>query len=106
MMRSGTPSTPESNHWPALLDRRSNTTLRQRFAMAERVLRLNSPRESLQSACMFGLQRLQRLFPGVSRQTLANVIEAVVRARSRRARPLPAVPAVVRTAPKGGSGHR
>lgn len=101
-----TPSRPQSDHWPALLDRRSNATLRQRFAMAERVLRLNSPRESLQSACMYGLQRLQRLFPGVSRKTLANVIETVVRARRRRAHPVPAVPAVLRSAPKAARKHR
>lgn len=82
--------------WPALFDRRTNLTLRHRFAAAERVLRVNSPRESVQSACLFGLERLQRLFPDVSRATLADLIETVWRVRCRRDRSAATVPAVMR----------
>lgn len=92
-------STPENasspEQWPALLDRRRNPTLRQRFERAERVLRANNPRESFQAACLYGIRRLQQIYPGVPRATLASVVETVLKVRRRRPR-LARVPTVLR----------
>lgn len=94
MSHAGYSSTSHAD--PGAPDRRADPVFRQRFAAAERVLRVNNPRESVQAACMFGLARLQALFPDAPRPALASVVEAVLRTRRRRPRFLIKLPSVLR----------
>lgn len=88
--RSGLPQ-----EWPVILERRSNELLRARFERAARLLRA-SPDESPREALFHGLKRLQKVYPELADDTLADVIRAVLRARrSRPPRPA-AVPGVTR----------